>query len=55
MVVAVLSRLALDPNLLAAMGQAARRRYEAGFSADDMWRNYLNLYQNLYEEQHGVI
>ena len=55
MVVAVLSRLALDPNLRAAMGQAARRRYEAGFSADDMWRNYLNLYQNLYEEQHGVI
>lgn len=54
-VVKALSRLAVDPALRTAMGRAARKRYEAGFSAETMWRAYLTLYQNLYEASRGVI
>ena len=54
-VVMALSCLAVDPDLRAAMGHAARQRYEAGFSAETMWQAYLELYQNLYEARHGVV
>ena len=54
-VVMALSCLAVDPDLRAAMGHAARQRYEAGFSAETMWEAYLELYQNLYEARHGVV
>ena len=54
-VVMAMSCLAVDPDLRAAMGHAARQRYEAGFSAETMWEAYLELYQNLYEARHGVV
>lgn len=54
-IVAVLSALAADSVLRAEMGRVARQRYQAGFSADSMWQNYRDLYQNLYDGLHAVI
>jgi len=40
-------RLLADPEATLAMGRAARRRYEANFTAESMARQYFSLYGDL--------
>lgn len=42
-----IANLAGNAELRARLGASARRRYERGFSADAMWRDYLRLYEEL--------
>ena len=42
-----MQRFASDPALAQAMGAAARRRYEAHFTAGEMAREYRALYREL--------
>jgi len=43
----------LDPDRAAAAGAAARRRYETSFSAEAMWKAYLDLYRSIAEAPGG--
>jgi glycosyltransferase involved in cell wall biosynthesis len=46
-VLTALERLANDRGLRTQLGMSARAHYEHNFSADSMWRQYLQLYNEL--------
>lgn len=50
-----MERLQGDDNLCAAMGAAARRRFEALFTADRMGAAYVRLYRELAEVPEGAV
>lgn len=46
-------RLIRNPDLLASMGQAGRKRVEAYFSREGMLKAYRGVYEHLEEKSHG--